>query len=450
MKRILLVSHHFPPDSAVGGIRTAKFAKYLPRFGWEPVVLTVKEDYHPSIDDLIKEEPTYPVIRSAFVRNQSHYYRKLKRLLFGDAVLKPSALPGLDIDNRKATLRDWFNAVTAFPDEDTGWIPFAFFQGRKAIRDFDIECVFSSGPPHSTHLLGAWLAKSARIPWIADFRDPYFLGNRKNPAYEKLDKRLEAYFMSRASFVLSTTQRLTDELMRRYPAHEHKFVTLPNGYDPDDFLNVPLDRATRFAISYLGTLYRSRNPEPVLRAIASLIEEEKLDRGRVALRFIGDCAYAAGRPMEALASEHHLTDNVEILPWVSKRQAFEIMAQSHVLLLLAENQELMIPAKVYDYLGAGADVLALTEDGATADLLREVGQGNVHAPNDLDGIKKSIEQSYRRYLENPRRDRASSNTEGNSLSRYDRRALTQELAELLDSAVLERGSERPHSPAPVA
>ncbi|NLJ28327.1 MAG: glycosyltransferase family 4 protein [Deltaproteobacteria bacterium] len=50
MKRILIIAFHFPPDAAVGGVRPAKFAKYLPEFGWEPYVLTVDQSAYERID----------------------------------------------------------------------------------------------------------------------------------------------------------------------------------------------------------------------------------------------------------------------------------------------------------------------------------------------------------------------------------------------------------------
>lgn len=45
LKKLLIISYHFPPDAEVGGIRVAKFARYLPEFGYEPYVSTVKDRY---------------------------------------------------------------------------------------------------------------------------------------------------------------------------------------------------------------------------------------------------------------------------------------------------------------------------------------------------------------------------------------------------------------------
>src|SRR5437763_14936367 len=41
MRRVLMVSPHFPPDSTAATHRVRLLAPYLPLFGWDPTVLTV-------------------------------------------------------------------------------------------------------------------------------------------------------------------------------------------------------------------------------------------------------------------------------------------------------------------------------------------------------------------------------------------------------------------------
>jgi peptidoglycan/xylan/chitin deacetylase (PgdA/CDA1 family)/glycosyltransferase involved in cell wall biosynthesis len=434
MKRILLVTHHFPPDSAVGGVRPTKFAKYLPQFGWEPVVLTVKERYYDVIDgpQSTNNDLSYSIIKCSFLRNPSYYYRKLKRLFFSEGSIRSvNAHPKPATINNKPTLRDWVNALLAFPDEDTGWIPFAMLKGETTIRRSSIDSILTSGPPHSTHLIGAWLSKRTGLPWVADFRDPLFLAEKNNAVSRKLDYKLETYVMRQAALVLTTTERLKKVLVRRHPSYGHKVHTLPNGYDPDDFAAVRREKAERFTISYLGTLYRNRDPEPVLRAVSGLIKKGLIPRDRIMLRFVGDCENAAGKPMRSLIDSYNLNGSVELLPWLPKQRAFEVMAESHLLLLLAENQELMIPAKVYDYLGIGCDILALTEEGATSDLLRETGNAAVHLSHDEDGVAKSIGSLYEKYL-STHNSPASVREIPDGLAKYNRQRLTGELATLLE------------------
>jgi glycosyltransferase involved in cell wall biosynthesis len=329
------------------------------------------------------------------------------------------------------TLGEWVNAVLSFPDEDAGWVPFALVKGRHLARRDPFDCVLTSGPPHSTHLIGAWLSKSTGRPWIADFRDPLFLEGKPNRISRRLDARLEAFIMRRAALVLTTTRRFADELERRHPAHAGKIRTLPNGFDPDDFAGISRRKAEKFTIAYLGSLYVGRDPEPVLRAVARLIEDGVIPRDRIVLRFAGACENAAGKPMRDLIARYGLDGVVELPGWVPRQQAFELMAQAHVVLLLAENQGLMIPAKVYDYFGIGSDILALTEEGATADLLRETGRAAVHRPHDDQGITRSIEGFYRSYVDGV--DRGAGAAAPDGLSQYSRERLARELADLLDA-----------------
>jgi glycosyltransferase involved in cell wall biosynthesis len=438
MKKVLLVAHHFPPDVAVGAVRPAKFAKFLPEFGWEPVVLTIRESYYGAVDGSQPSDQPYPVFKAGFVRNPSHYYRAFKRAL---APLRAAESFRMSPRRRDGTSSkrgagDLLNACLAFPDEHTGWIPAALWHGLRVVRRHGIARILTSGPPHSTHLIGAWLSRLTGVPWAADFRDPLFLSNkpafladRSSPLLMTLDRKLEEYILARASFVMTTTRRLTDELAERHPDWAAKVVTVPNGYDPDDFATVKSRPGAGFTISYLGTLYGSRNPEPVLRAVASLIAKGSVDRADVSIKLVGDCEHTAAGPTRSIVERHGLVGNVQLVPWLPRPDAMEVMAGSHLLLLLAEKQELMIPAKVYDYLGISRPILALTEEGATSDLLRETGRAAVHDPSDDEGIARSIERFYEGRLGDVG---CLENAACDGLTRYSRKRLTAQLAGLLD------------------
>jgi hypothetical protein len=57
-KRVLIITYYWPPAGGSGVQRHLKFAKYLPVFGWEPVVFTVQNGEYPETDDsLIHEIP---------------------------------------------------------------------------------------------------------------------------------------------------------------------------------------------------------------------------------------------------------------------------------------------------------------------------------------------------------------------------------------------------------
>ena len=46
MKKILIISPHFPPSNLAAVHRSRLFAQHLPAFGWEPIILTVHEKFY--------------------------------------------------------------------------------------------------------------------------------------------------------------------------------------------------------------------------------------------------------------------------------------------------------------------------------------------------------------------------------------------------------------------
>jgi glycosyltransferase involved in cell wall biosynthesis len=442
MKRVLLITYHFPPDGAVGSVRAAKFAKYLPEFGWEATILTVKPKYCDVLDTNtidVNSSGIPVVIRTGMFRNPSFYYRKIKRRLRSNGTKAYVSPPETEKAARHAqtAFRTWIDFLLSFPDEQTGWIPFGFIKGMQALYRKNTSVLMTSGPPHSVHLLGMLLSKLTHVPWVADFRDPWLdsylsqLGIQQE-RYARFGKRLEARFMAQAACIVTTTPRFTDRLRSKYPAAQAKVLAIPNGYDPEEFLGVSREKEQRFTISYLGSLYYRRDPEPVLSSIAELMSEGHISPDQLAVRFIGDCHEAEGKAVKALIAKYGLTGIVEILPWLPRSHALEIMTRSHLLLLLAEDQPLQIPGKVYDYLGSGSQILAITGDGATADLLRETGAGIVVAPGDREALKEVIKKFYASWLIPHQSTREYPFMEAVPPSGYSRRQLTAELALLLE------------------
>jgi glycosyltransferase involved in cell wall biosynthesis len=371
-------------------------------------------------------------------RNPSFYYRKIKRRLPSNGTNANMSPPETERAARhgQTAFWGWIDFLLSFPDEQTGWIPFGFLKGIQALYRKNIRVLMTSGPPHSVHLLGMLLSKLTHVPWVADFRDPWLdshlnqLGIQQE-RYVRFGKRLEAKFMAQAARIVTTTPRFADLLRSKYPAVQAKILAIPNGYDPEEFIGVSREKEQRFTISYLGSLYYRRDPEPVLSSISELMREGHISPDQFAVRFIGDCHEAEGKAVKALVAKYGLTGIMEILPWVPRRQALEIMKRSHLLLLLAEDQPLQIPGKVYDYLGSSSQILAITGDGATADLLRETGAGIVVSPDDRQALKDVINRLYARWL-SPCQSAKEYTSMAAAPPGYSRRQLTAELALLLE------------------
>src|SRR5215475_3080949 len=75
MKRLLMIAYHFPPLSGSSGIqRTLSFARHLPRFGWEPLILTAHpRAYARGSDDLLKEVAPGMVVQRTFALDSARH-----------------------------------------------------------------------------------------------------------------------------------------------------------------------------------------------------------------------------------------------------------------------------------------------------------------------------------------------------------------------------------------
>ena len=56
MKKVLIITYYWPPGSGPGVQRFLKFSKYLREFGWEPIILTVKNGTYPNQDPTLVDD----------------------------------------------------------------------------------------------------------------------------------------------------------------------------------------------------------------------------------------------------------------------------------------------------------------------------------------------------------------------------------------------------------
>lgn len=210
MKRVLMIAYHFPPLGGSSGIqRTLRFMRYLPEFGWEPIILTA----HPrayertSEDQLADVPPGVHVIRAQAWDTARHF-----------------------------AVRGRFPGFLARPDRWRSWILGAVPAGLGAIRKFRPHAIWSTYPIPTAHRIGHVLASRSRLPWIADFRDPMAQdGYPSDPATWRSYARIERETVQLARFCTFTTPSAVTTYRSRYPAHSHRFSLLENGYDEETF-----------------------------------------------------------------------------------------------------------------------------------------------------------------------------------------------------------------------
>jgi glycosyltransferase involved in cell wall biosynthesis len=208
-------------------------------------------------------------------------------------------------------------------------------------------------------------------------------------------------------------------------------VHLPNGIDLDQMPHSPIERYGPLTITYAGTLYFDRTPEPLFQAFGELIREGNVQPEDFRIKLVGNCASIAGADTMEVARRHGVESSVEIIGRVPHVEAIQMMRRSHLLLVLAPpNHDLVLPAKIFDYLGSGSKLLALAGEGATADLIRDTGAGTCFAPNDIAGLKRCVRDLLHAGRYHDLRNEPA------SFSRYDARTSAGQLAAELSRATV--------------
>lgn len=409
-KKVLFIAYHFPPDAAVGAIRTAKFVKYLSQLGWEPVVLTIRQEHILLSDfDRLEDVEHVPTVRTCVwpttirlalsVRDAG---RKIGQTVGGrrpasSAIsLKNGAVRSSTPSKKTSSLTKYLESLFEIPDQQIGWLIPAVWKAYWLVKRHDIRIIVTSSPPRTTALVGLVLSYLTEFNLFTDLRDPWFrpldkLIGPQTWASNRILGRLEKKIMERSFRVISTTENYHAYLRSFYlDLPESKFFTICNGYDEEDFRELEaIQPGPKFTLSYLGTFYFGRTPKSLLHAVGELVKERILDKTRLEIRFIGDVCYADGDPVEDLIRFYDVSSCVTITGSIPYKDALMAMIQSNVLLLFAPDQFYCIPTKAFEYLASRRDILCFSNDGATADLIKKTGSGAVVEPDDIQQIKSA-------------------------------------------------------------
>lgn len=428
--RVLFVTYYYPPSGGPGVQRSLKFSRYLGDFGWTPVILTVHEENAawPARDESLLEEipPSLEIHRTRAFDPYAAYAR-----LVGKERSETVGVGFLGESNPtwRERLGRWIRANVFLPDARVGWVPYAIQEARKIISGGGIDALLTTGPPHSTHLIGRYLARRFDLPWVADFRDPWVGIDYAEmlPAgrfARSLDARMERSVLSEASAVTVVSPSMADALNDRVPVD---YDLLYNGYDPNDFHQKVEVEREHFIISHTGSLNEARNPEVLWRALETARARENFPKLRV--RLIGRVDPIV---LES-ARRHGVEDLVEVRPYLDHPEVIVQIGKSAMLLLVinrVQGAEGILTGKLFEYVGSGRPVLCIgPTEGDAASVLQDVGAGETFGYQDVEGVARMI----RRHYEAWRADRPLPGASPTDAARYSRREQAGELAALLTS-----------------
>ena len=432
MKKVLVISYYFPPSGGPGVQRVLKFVKYLPQFGWEPIVLTVDGGDFPARDEsLLAEIPVATKVHRTRIFEPYGLYRKLT----GKPAAAPVDVENIPLGNKQRSLAEaiaGFVRETFFiPDARIGWFPYAIPRALEIIRAEGVDALYSSSPPYSTAVIARELHRRTSIPWIAGFRDPW-IGFISSPDRwflpKTIDRYLERSVYEDADLVECAWRGIARDFQEKYPhVNPVKCLHLPNGFDPEDFPSWEAESHEKFTVTYTGSMYGRRNPETFLRAVDELVNEGKVAKEKILLKFIG----RFGAEVKAMVDRCAVRDSVEIVPYAPHSESIrELLRADCLLLVVDESKESseIVPGKVFEYLGARRPILALAQEGAIAEIVRETRSGVVVPNQDVEAIKGAFVENYENFVYHKKK----ADFDAEKIRQYDRREITRRLAGLLD------------------
>lgn len=401
---------YYKQDAVVSTLRLGGLIKYLPEFGWEPIILTNKPSPElnkfkvitvPYDDDYVKRLPK--LLRN--IRNNSNIFLKIIKFT-------------------------WM-AFFLYPDAQKYWYEPALAAVEDLLENENIDAVISSFPPVTPHLIAKSIHENYGIPWIADLRDlwtqyGYYVYKLFLPRLY-MERRLEKNTLSQADYLTIVSEPLAEKLRK---IHKNSSIRIiPNGFDPE-IVNQGHSLTKKFSITHAGGLWNGRrDPRILFEAIKQLKIENKIDINDFEMNFFGPDddevwlkGFLKGYDLDEIVKFHGLIPREEV---IEREQESQLL-----LLLLWDNpdEKGVFTGKLFEYLAAKRPVLALGfVGGVIDDLLQETNAGV--SLNQLDEIKEEILRSYSEF-----KSLGSVSYKGNNneVEKYSHVEMTKKFVDILE------------------
>jgi glycosyltransferase involved in cell wall biosynthesis len=364
-------------------------SKYLPSFGWQPIVIVPRTSNKTAkIDNVRVVETDYQDMISRFLPNSKSDTDEKKEVdsknQSNKFVSKALSLAG---------------EIFAYPDSMKYWRKPAFEAASEIIENEKIDAILSTSSPVTSHLVAHDLNEKYGIPWAADLRDLWNLNPyiNHNPIRRHFEKRLEMKTFKNAAALTTTTELAKKTLQRIHP--DKKIVSVVSGFDPEDFkITKQTVESENLTLMYAGSLYSGkRDPSILFDAISQLISENKIDNEKIIVDFYGDTGN-----LEELSEKYNIKNNVNIHGRITYPEVLQHQMNADVLLLISwmdESEKIFIPGKIYDCIGCRKPILSIGyKEGSLKELIEKTNIG--YHISSVEECKKAVYDYYTKYNEN--------------------------------------------------
>ena len=366
MKRVALVAAHFPPSNLTNVHRARLWARFLPEFGWQPIVVT------------------------------AHWKHYEERLDWDLADLVPH---DLEVIRTEAFPVKPFRIVGDLGVRALWW----HYRALCALaRSGSIAFVHITIPSNFSALLGRLVRGATGVPYGIDYNDPWVhrwpgTGRLLSKAWLscKLGEWLEPWAVRDASLITGVAPLYFDDMLARNPALRGRVITaaMPHGACEEDFAQVrdsqrrpflfdPADG--RFHVLYAGAMLPNAHVvlERLLQGVAHLAKTRAGFADRIRLHFVGTgrtpddaSGFNVMHYVERLGLQHCVDEHPHRVAYVD---VLNHLSCASGILVLGSTQRHYTPSKVFQAALARRPIFAMLHRESTAvDMIRRSRAGSV-------------------------------------------------------------------------
>lgn len=390
MKKVLIASYYFPPHSHPGVQRPLKFAKFLPLFGYQPLVTKCSNVQWKDYD-------------------YETFNKEVKEKLIVHGIPAPNFDSiGKPISTRTIVAKGKLKAQSLLLEDRLDWSFGGRFDFTTYALENNISLVFTTGPPHSVHFIGRYLKAKLKLPWVADFRDPMakqfpttdlslFSNLSADIKRRTFITLFERAIVNRCDALITTTDSISDDLRIRYPKHANKIFTITNGFDEKDFDDIEprAMNSVGLKLVYTGRFWQHQTPDVFFTGLERAIDQIPALKEELTVTFVGPYDPRFNAKMDS----GKLSGVISAQGPVSHREAIAYQLGSDANLLILSYLDKrggtpLIPGKIFEYLRAGRPILAVVPKGPARKLIEETNLGYLAYPNDPDEVARAIISLY--------------------------------------------------------
>jgi hypothetical protein len=264
MRRVLLLGLYYPPANFMAGRRLQGWARHLPDFGYDPLVLTryYDREARDSHDFYASSRPT-KTLRESWVESEGAVYTQ-----FSESFWQRLPVPG--------KIRGLAHYIWPDPDHSQWYRHCVDYLNRSGYKP---DIIIGSYSPAAMFSIAAKLARRFRVPWIADYRDTWIEIFDDHPA-TRFKYACQRRHLRSASGVTAASEGVVAAVSRQLAPLDIPTQLIYNGAEPFDDVQPSVEdqhalsvfdeikKRNQIVLTYAGTLYPQQQIEVLLNAVA--------------------------------------------------------------------------------------------------------------------------------------------------------------------------------------